>query len=136
MTQTVEEQNKATINRIFQAINERDRKAFDACYADEVVAYHAHGGSETLDHDAHWEVMERIFEIFPDYTETLLGMMAEGDRVFIYWRNAGTHLTGIHAEWHGFSDYRLKDGKIVEGWQIHDLLSLYEQLGLVERPKG
>jgi predicted ester cyclase len=73
----------------------------------------------------------------------LLGLVAEGDRVFQYWTYSGTHLgsteggrkpTGKRAEWRAFSDYRFEDGVIVEATQLHDTYEQYLQLGLIEAP--
>lgn len=141
---STEEENKAVVHQLMEAFNSRDREAFDACYAEEIVV-HGRRGDRTLDHDAHWAEVQSIFQTFPDRKEKLLGMAAEDDHVFIYWTNTATHLgksesgiepTGKQAEWWGFSDYRFEDGKIVEAWQIHDSLDLYLQLGLVELPEA
>jgi predicted ester cyclase len=68
-------------------------------------------------------------------------MVAEGDLVFQYGTYSGTHLgkgsrgvepTGRRAEWRAFSDSRLEGGKIVEASQIHDALTMYLRLGLIE----
>lgn len=138
-----EEDNKAVILGLIRAFNEHDREAFQASYADEVVAFHAGSGKERLTREREWEITRAGWEIYPDLTATLLSMVADGDHVWLYWKYSATHLgkgkpgvepTGKRAEWHAFSDYRLVDGKIVEAWQLHDGLSLYEQLGFLKRP--
>lgn len=139
-----EEKNKAVIRQLMAAFNGRDREAFDACYADEIVV-HSRAGDHTYNHEEHWEQVQGLFKVFPDWHETVLRMVAEGDHVLLYWNTTATHLgrgqqgiepTGKKAGFRGFSDYRLEDGKVVEAWQIYDMLDLYRQLGLVELPGG
>ena len=95
-----------------------------------------------MSHDEHWASVEDTFAVFPDFGAELLGVVAEGDRVFQYWTYSGTHLgstpdrgpTGKRAEWRAFSDYRFEDGVIVEATQIHDTYEQFLQLGLIEPP--
>lgn len=138
--ETVEAQNKAVIHKLVEAFNNRDREAFDSCYADPIVINTQHE-TFTMSHDDHWKSVEDTFEIFPDFRSELLGLIAEGDRVFQYWTYSGTHLgtspggrepTGRRAVWRAFSDYRFEDGVIVEATQIHDRYEQYVQLGIIE----
>ena len=96
-----------------------------------------------MTHDEHWASVEETFKIYPDFHAELLGLVAEGDRVFQYWTYSGTHLgsvseyvppTGKRADWRAFSDYRFAEGVIVEATQIHDTYEQYLQLGLIEPP--
>ena len=138
----VEEQNKAVIHRLVEAFNNQDREAFVSCYANPLVINTQHD-SFTMTHDEHWESVVDTFKVFPDFRSELLGVVAEGDRVFQYWTYSGTHLgstaggrkpTGKRAEWRAFSDYRFEDGVIVEATQIHDTYEQYLQLGIIEPP--
>jgi len=138
----VEGRNKAVIYKLVEAFNNKDRAALDSCYANPIVINTQHE-SFSLSHDEHWKDIEGTFEIFPDFHAELLGLVAEGDRVFQYWMYSGTHLgsgsgerepTGKHAEWRAFSDYRFEDGKIVEATQIHETYEQYLQLGLINPP--
>lgn len=137
----VEERNKATIYKLVDAFNKKDRGAFDSCYADPIVI-NTQFERFTMSHDEHWESVEDTFVVFPDFRAELLGLVAEGDRVFQYWTYSGTHLgttsdrapTGKRAEWRAFSDYRFEDGVIVEATQIHDMYQQYLQLGLIDPP--
>ncbi len=138
---TEEERNKVVISRLVNAFNTRNRSEFDECYADPVVINGQHE-TITLSHDEHWATVEETFRVFPDFKAELLGLVAEGDRVFQYWTYSGTHLgstgnrepTGRQAEWRAFSDYRFEDGVIVEATQIHDTYQQLLQLGLIESP--
>lgn len=135
------EENKAAIQRLTDAFNERDRETFDTCYAERIVV---HGADQdwTPTHDEHWEQVLGIFEAFPDLQATTQAMIAEGDEVFVRWIYAGTHQgavrgvapTGRRVEWQAWSHYRLEDGRVVEAWQLSDILHLYDALGIVEVP--
>ncbi len=137
----VEEQNKSVIHKLVDAFNNKDREAFDSCYADPIVINTQHE-SFTMSHDEHWQSVEDTFAVFPDFEAELLGVVAEGDRVFQYWTYSGTHLgstsdreaTGKRAEWRAFSDYRFEDGVIAEATQLHDTYEQFLQLGLIEPP--
>ncbi|MEE8376154.1 MAG: ester cyclase [Acidimicrobiia bacterium] len=138
----VEAQNKAVIYKLVEAFNNQDRETFVSCYANPIVINTQHE-TFTMTHDEHWESVEDTFKVFPDFRSELLGVVAEGDRVFQYWTYSGTHLgstpggrkpTGKRAEWRAFSDYRFKDGVIFEATQIHDTYEQYLQLGIIEPP--
>ncbi len=42
-----------------------------------------------MTHDEHWASVEETFKIYPDFHAELLGLVAEGDRVFQYWKYSG-----------------------------------------------
>ena len=134
--------NREIVQRATDAFNERDRDAFDPCYAEEVVV---HGRTEErrMDHDEHWEEVLGMFEAAPDLHATTESMIAEDDRVFVRWTYAGTpsveihgvEPTGEHVEWAKWSEYRLEDGAIAEAWQLSDRLHLYDAVGVIEVPE-
>jgi len=73
---------------------------------------------------------------FPDWTEEIVDMIAEGDRVVTRYKSTGTHQgafngidsTGNKVTIYETSIYRIADGKIVEQWGFPDELSLRNQL--------
>jgi len=76
---------------------------------------------------------------FPDLRVTVEDLIAEGDQVAARVSVRGTHkgvllgrlaATGRSATWAGIDIFRLVDGKIVERWNVRDLLSLLQQLGV------
>lgn len=80
---------------------------------------------------------------FPDLRLEELATIAEGDLVASRWVASGTHtgapLAGAPAggrrfEIAGMSFYRVRDGRIVEGWVQDDTLGFAVQLGLVPDP--
>ena len=74
----------------------------------------------------------------PDLNATIDDLIASGDKVAIAITLSGTHtgdLMGIPAtgkplKVHGMVLSRLADGKIVEEWEILDMLGMLQQLGV------
>ena len=74
---------------------------------------------------------------FPDMSESIEDIVAEGDRVCGRFTLRGTHRgefrgippTGRTIEISGIDILRIADGKIVEFWYSEDALGLYRQLG-------
>ncbi len=68
--------------------------------------------------------------------------MGDEDRVVVRWRFQGTHKghfmgippTGKEVNVTGMTEFRLAEGKIVEGWSQADALGLLVQLGVVSPP--
>jgi len=76
---------------------------------------------------------------FPDLRIVEHDMLAEDDRVASRWTASGTHTgvpfgaapaSGRRFAISGMSVYRLRDGRIVEGWVNDDNLGMPTQLGL------
>lgn len=140
---TTPQQNKDTVQRATDAFNELDREAFDSCYADEVVA-RGSDDERRMDHDEHWEEVLGMFEVVPDLHAITESMVAEGDRVFVRWKYAGTpegeirgvEPNGERVEWASWKEYQLEDGEIVEGVGLSDRLHLYEALGIIDVPEA
>ena len=74
---------------------------------------------------------------FPDRTDTIEDIVADGDRVGMLFRVRGTHKgsffgiapTGKPFDIHELGIFRLADGKITEAWFMADELGLLQQLG-------
>ena len=88
----------------------------------------------------HAELLARVEAhrtAFPDWTEVVDDVVAEGDRVVTRITSRGTNLgeflgkpaTGKHVEISEACIYRLEDGKIVEQWVYPDFRSMQSQLG-------
>jgi len=74
---------------------------------------------------------------FPDIRITIEDAMVDGDRVAVRCLVTATHTgpgltppTNKAARFTGMCFMRIKDGKIAEGWNNFDFLSLYQQLGM------
>ena len=87
---------------------------------------------------------------FPDWHEDIEDIIAEGDKVQYRFKATATHTgeyrgyiistrkkitlapTGKKITPTGVIVYRIVDGKIVEAWEVSDLLDVYKQLGVIE----
>jgi steroid delta-isomerase-like uncharacterized protein len=83
-------------------------------------------------------------QAFPDMNTTVNDIVAEGDKVVVRYTIRGTHTgdmmgvppTGKSGEIAGITMLRLEDGKIVEEFSLADMMTLYQQLGLVPETAG
>jgi predicted ester cyclase len=82
----------------------------------------------------------KIFsDAFPDVWFTFEDLIAEGDMVVgrgvIEGTHKGTFLglppTNKHIKWTGTRMFRVRDGKVSEGWINFDLLTVFEQMGIM-----
>jgi predicted ester cyclase len=88
------------------------------------------------------KVIARMFRsAFPDFRMTIEDMIADDEKVAARFTQQGTHNgvlmgnapTGRQATWTEIGILRIQSGKVIESWFETDLLSLYQQLGLVPR---
>jgi predicted ester cyclase len=138
--ENLEEKNKAIVRRFMNAYNKRELGIFDELVAEDYLDHvFEQTGREYLK-----QLFTMAFEAFPDWYETIDDIIAEGDRVWLRVKATGTH-TG---EWNLFGAklpptgkktsitmvfiWRLKDGKLVEGWEVDDNLEFLRQLGVIE----
>ena len=79
---------------------------------------------------------------FPDLSNTVNYMIAEGDLVAQHVTTRGTMRgemagmppSGKQATWDAFHLVRFRDGKIAEHWVVVDQLGMFQQLGFVQMP--
>lgn len=136
---TTEIDNKELVRQFEDAVwNEGNLDAIDEYLADAFVQH------EPTGHDAHgpdgWrqQVAEPMHAAFPDLTETIEDIIAEGDTVVTRVTVRGTHEgefmgldpTGNEVEVDGIHIARIEDGKITERWVQADVMGMMEQLGV------
>jgi len=137
----VEEQNKTIILKTQEAWNKVDIEALKEIYAPNYVWHFA--GEETLSledliEDLRWEKTG-----YPDRTYSSEDLFSKGDKVVSRYVYRGTNegdregfpATGKKVEMEGIIIDRIENGKIVESWDVANLWSLYEQLGMELKPK-
>ena len=138
----VQELNRAVIAEITRAWNERDEQAFVAAHAEEVLV--RSGADATTESGQNlWDGQTELFEIFGDLRVDTDAVVAEGAHVVVCWTTRGTHRgtvrgiagTGREVAWQEWAHYVLADGRVVEVTFLSDLLSLYQQLGVVALPE-
>lgn len=100
----------------------------------------AHGlAPATLNGPDEFRVYYRTLrQAFPDIHVEVVRSMASGDTAVAHCRVTGTHSgAGIGpashkpVEFWGFCMARVKDGKLVEGWNCFDFMTCYQQMGLL-----
>jgi steroid delta-isomerase-like uncharacterized protein len=138
------EENKAIILRYLdEAWEKGDWQAAEEVVAEDVVFHdQVREGDLPPGREGLRVAMERVRAGMPDFTMDVHEVVAEGDIVVIRWSSTGTHTgdfsgmppTGRVGTLYAISMVRMKDGRIVEGWQETDRLGLAQQLGMV--PKG
>ena len=135
-------ENDALIRRWFEEVwNQGSVEAIDELFAEDGIA---HGLSDESGNPLRGpagfkEFHARFREAFPDIVVTVEDTIAEGDRVAarctVRGRHTG-HTLGFAAtqapmEITGISIVRINDGKIVEGWNNFDFMTMYKQLGAI-----
>ena len=81
----------------------------------------------------------RFREAFPDMHIAIDRTISQGDMVALHCTVTGTHRghalgiapTNKAVKMTGMAMARVRDGKLAEGWNSFDFLSLYQQLGIV-----
>jgi len=134
------ERNKELVRRMDEEVwNKGNLEIIDELYSPDIVWHFLPTGSETIGLDSLREHVRNHREAFPDWTEEIKHIVAEGDLVVIHFVSTGTNEgsflgnppTGKPIQINEMSIFRIVDGKIAEQWLIPDLLSLNQQLGFI-----
>ncbi len=138
----IEEQNKATVLRLFE---ELDKKNFgiikELCSPDAKL--YAAGSFEPITVEEVASLVPMSYEAFPDLAHLVKDVIAKGDKVAVRCNYSVTHegefmgvpATGNTIEWGGLGIWQIKEGKIVGGWIMEDMLWVMQQLGMELKPK-
>jgi len=139
----VEERNKEIVRRTHDEVwSGKNMDAVEDLYDAEYVAHWANG-PDTHGLDELRTVIQEAHSIFPDMTEQIEQMVAEGDLVVSRFSSGGTftgEIMGISPDnqqvtREEIAIHRIVDGKIVEQWTAADSLGLMLQLGMELRPR-
>jgi steroid delta-isomerase-like uncharacterized protein len=132
--------NKALVRRfIDEVLNQGNLDSARELLAPDFVLHHP-----MLDEPAHGaegykKAIDWFDTVFPDFQTTIDFLVAEGDMVASRWTVNATHTgpfgdiaaTGKHVTYTGIAEYRVRDGKIVEGRIQEDLAGILQQIGAV-----
>jgi steroid delta-isomerase-like uncharacterized protein len=133
---SIEEENKAIIQRWIEGMNGNDDSVIDKLLSNDWVY---HGPMGELKGPQGFKQMNMAMKpAFPDMQYLFDDMITEGDKVAFRFTLTGTHkgnLMGIaptHKRIKLTEDYfsRLEDGKIVEHKNLADSAALFQQLGI------
>ncbi len=120
------DENKAVVRRhLEEAISQNRPELWDEIMADDFTLHHPLVGPGR---EAYARSVALLREGFPDLSEEVLDIVAEGDRVVVRYIERGTHTaafmglapTGRRYEKHGFALYRLAGGRLAEVWVQED----------------
>ena len=129
--------NKAIVHRVFtEALNNGNFGPLEKFVSTDFVR---HGNPEITGVDGIIGLLNMYRNAFPDMTITFEDQIADGDRVASRWTAIGTNTaqlqgippTGKQVTVSGISIERIKDGKIVEQWEVFDELGMLKQMGLI-----
>jgi steroid delta-isomerase-like uncharacterized protein len=134
-------ENKALVRRWFEEVWNQGRAAsIDEMLTSDAVV---HGLGPSLRGPSEFKPFQAMYRgAFPDIDIQVDDMLAEGDLVAARWSGMGTHrgdglgfmATSKRAQFKGLTIVRVRDGKIVEGWNSFDQLGMLQQLGVVTLP--
>ena len=136
------EQNKNLIRRFFDEMwNPWNFAKADELLAPEII-FKGTLGNELKGRDAFRAYMRKVQSAFPDFHNTIIEITAEDDRVVARTFYHGTHRgeifglapSGKEISYAGAAFFRIRQGQVIEGWVLGDLLSLLRQLGAQSLP--
>jgi steroid delta-isomerase-like uncharacterized protein len=140
---TLEEENKAVVNRMWDAWNKGDFEAFKEVVAPEYAFYTPSRNTKPMSREETIEMGKMLHKSFPDVNFSIEELIAGGDKVVSRYIMRGTHqgewagipATGNKVEISGFIVHRIEKGKVVEDREDWDSLGTMQQLGMELKPK-
>lgn len=137
------EELKARFLRVVDdAWNNGNLEALDELHADRYVEHLIPSAPDIDGLDAFRQLVAHTRTAYPDFHITIHEMVVEDDKMAARWTWTGTHSaqtpihtippTGKHVTVNGFHFFHTQQGKLIEGWQFYDGLSVLQQLGLVQ----
>ena len=133
------EENKVKQLRVWEEIiNKGDLAVADELFATNYI-YHGPVGMEFKGPEGLKQLISMFRNALPDIHVTVEDMIAEGDKVVTRITGRGTHEgelmgippTGKQTNVTGIIITRWESGKEVESWEILDMLSMMQQIGVV-----
>jgi steroid delta-isomerase-like uncharacterized protein len=132
--------NKALLRRFYDEFyNGKDLESMDKFFASDYVHHPADLPSRRMDYEEFKTREIQFLNAFPDLKRDIEDQVAEGDRVAtrsILMGKQTRALPNLPAkgktiEVRSIVIYRIADGKIAEGWECYDSLSMMMQLEVI-----
>lgn len=130
--------NEQLVRKFFEVVwNCKNSEAIHQLLSPDCVAYGLPDPDAVLRGPAEFEALHRAFcHAFPDVSIRVEDVIAAGDRVAARWRFTGTHLgdglgfpaTGRTVSLDGATIGIIREGRIVEAWNMMDMGRLFEAL--------
>ncbi len=137
------EENKAIIRRLIEAENTHNVVLLDEFIAPDFVG-ERDTPFEMRGLESYRQFESGFIKAFPDFQEIVEDIIAEGDKVWVYFTLTGTHIgewnlfgfpvapTGKKIRFTAVYMWRVVGEKIVERKSIRDMLDFLGQIGLIE----
>ena len=131
--------NKEWVSKFYtEFLNSANIKLLDKLVADEYVEHEPIPGFE-LNKKGLKDYFKMIFTAFPDFKADIDFMVEEKDKVVIYLTYTGTHKgdymgkkgDGTKINFKAVDIIRIKDDKMVEHWGVLDIMTMMEQLKMI-----
>jgi steroid delta-isomerase-like uncharacterized protein len=132
--------NATILDRINEeAFNRGDVNVLDELVADDFVEHDPMPGTPP-DREGFKAMIRGLHAAFPDFHTEVEDQIVAGDKVVERWSCTGTQEgefmglppTNRHVEIHGMDISRLADGRLVEHWTQIDMMSMLQQLGVMQ----
>jgi predicted ester cyclase len=108
-----------------EAINKKDLSVLDEFMAPDYIDH----TNQLRGREDVRQFYIKIFKDFPDFHRTIEDIIAEGDKVWVYWKITGTTKSGKKMELTTVTIMRIVNGKAVESWGVPKVVGeLYEKL--------
>jgi steroid delta-isomerase-like uncharacterized protein len=138
---STEQENEAMLRAWFEEVwNQKQPEEIPKRFAPDGIA-HGMGpnGTDITGPSAFQEAYHVFTRAFPDLHVTVDQAIASGDRVAVHLTCEGTHggddlgvgATGKPVRFTAMTIARFREGKIIEGWNVIDLLAALRQIGAV-----
>ncbi len=140
------EDSASIIRKLFDAFNAKDADAIAALAADDYVLIDCASGEKYEGPEGARRNAEGWLTPFADVSVEVLNVVESGDWAVAECVGRGTHsgpmqtpmgevpATGKQIELHFCSVVKVRDGKIVEGRDYYDAMTIASQLGLIPEP--
>ena len=131
---------RALVERLFEAMNERNLDHLDQIVADDFVRHcEATPALDIRSLEDLKAFLRADATSFPDNVQTLTHLAAEGDLIGVFATYEGTHLgplgpfepTGKRAKFDFAGMFKVSNGKLSEFWITWDNMTILGQLGLL-----
>jgi steroid delta-isomerase-like uncharacterized protein len=140
------EDSEGIIRKLFDGFNAKDIDAIEALAADDFELIDCASGEKYTGPEGARRNAEGWLTPFADVSVEILNVIASGDWAVAECVGRGTHSgpmqtpmgevppTGKEMELHFCSLIKVRDGKIVEGRDYYDAMTVVTQLGLMPEP--
>ena len=140
------EDSASIIRKLFDAFNAKDADAIAALAADDYVLIDCASGEKYEGPEGARRNAEGWLTPFADVSVEVLNVVESGDWAVAECVGRGTHsgpmqtpmgevsATGKQLKLHFCSVIKVRDGKIVEGRDYYDAMTIASQLGLIPEP--